>query len=235
MWTRCRSLINPETGRVHTSFNQAVAATGRLSSSDPNLQNIPIRTEVGREVRHAFVAGNTPETTIFDGEPAVLLACDYSQIELRIFAHVSRDEALLEAFREGQDIHTATAAEMFGVPYDAVDADTRRLAKTVNFGIIYGISAFGLANSAGIPQAAGARLHQALLRALPRREAADRIDPRGGAGEGVRLHAARSPPLLPGDAVAQPERPPGRRARRDERADSGHGGGHRQARDDPGG
>ena len=147
-------LINPETGRVHTSFNQAVASTGRLSSSDPNLQNIPIRTEVGREVRHAFVAGNTPETTIFGGEPAVLLACDYSQIELRIFAHVSGDEALLEAFREGRDIHAATASEMFGLPYDAVDPDTRRLAKTVNFGIIYGISAFGLANNAGISQLA---------------------------------------------------------------------------------
>ncbi|MGI8686982.1 MAG: DNA polymerase, partial [Thermomicrobiales bacterium] len=146
-------LINPETGRVHPSFNQAVASTGRLSSTDPNLQNIPIRTEVGREVRHAFVAGNTPETTIFDGEPAVLLACDYSQIELRIFAHVSRDESLLEAFREGRDIHTATAAEMFDMPYESVDPDTRRLAKTVNFGIIYGISAFGLANSAGIAQA----------------------------------------------------------------------------------
>jgi len=145
-------LINPETGRVHTSFNQAVASTGRLSSTDPNLQNIPIRTEVGREVRHAFVAGNTPETTIFAGEPAVLLACDYSQIELRIFAHVSRDESLLEAFREGRDIHTATAAEMFDVPYESVDPDTRRLAKTVNFGIIYGISAFGLSNSAGISQ-----------------------------------------------------------------------------------
>jgi DNA polymerase-1 len=143
-------VVNPETGRVHTSFNQAVAATGRLASSDPNLQNIPVRTDIGRAVRHAFVPGNTPETTLFDGEPAVLLACDYSQIELRIFAHVSRDEALLEAFREGRDIHAATAAEMFGVPYEAVDPDTRRLAKTVNFGIIYGISAFGLANNAGI-------------------------------------------------------------------------------------
>lgn len=145
-------LINPETGRVHTSFNQAVASTGRLSSSDPNLQNIPIRTDVGRAVRHGFVPGNTPQTTIFGGDPAALLACDYSQIELRIFAHISRDEALLEAFREGRDIHTATASEMFEVPYEAVDADTRRLAKTVNFGIIYGISAFGLANNAGIPQ-----------------------------------------------------------------------------------
>ncbi len=146
-------VVNPETGRVHTSFNQAVAATGRLASSDPNLQNIPVRTDIGRAVRHAFVPGNTPETTIFNGDPAVLLACDYSQIELRIFAHVSHDEALLEAFREGRDIHAATAAEMFGVPYEAVDPDTRRLAKTVNFGIIYGISAFGLANNAGISQA----------------------------------------------------------------------------------
>jgi len=143
-------LINPETHRVHTSFNQAVASTGRLSSSDPNLQNIPIRTEIGREVRRAFVAGNTPETSLFGGEPAVLLACDYSQIELRIFAHISRDEALLEAFSMGRDIHAATAAEMFDLPYDAVDSQARRLAKTINYGIIYGISAHGLAPRAGI-------------------------------------------------------------------------------------
>ncbi len=146
-------LINPETGRVHTSFNQAVASTGRLSSSDPNLQNIPVRTEIGREVRHAFVAGNTPETSLFDGEPAVLLACDYSQIELRIFAHVSQDPALLTAFQEGRDIHAATGAEMFGLPYEEVGADIRRLAKTINYGIIYGISAFGLAPRVGIPVA----------------------------------------------------------------------------------
>ena len=143
-------LINPETHRIHTSFNQAVASTGRLSSSDPNLQNIPIRTEIGREVRRAFVAGNTPDTTLFGGEPAVLLACDYSQIELRIFAHISRDDALLEAFNSGQDIHNATAAEMFGMPYDAVDSQARRVAKTINYGIIYGISAHGLAPRAGI-------------------------------------------------------------------------------------
>ncbi len=146
-------LVNPETHRVHTSFNQAVASTGRLSSSDPNLQNIPVRTEIGREVRAAFVAGNTPETSLFGGEPAVLLACDYSQIELRIFAHISGDAALLEAFGSGRDIHAATAAEMFDIPYDAVDSQTRRIAKTINYGIIYGISAFGLAPRAGISQA----------------------------------------------------------------------------------
>ena len=127
--------INPETGRVHTSYHQAVAATGRLSSSDPNLQNIPIRTAEGRRIRQAFTA-----------EPGrVVLACDYSQIELRIMAHLSRDEGLLTAFREGQDIHRATAAEVFGVEPEAVEDDQRRAAKAINFGLMYGMSAFGLA------------------------------------------------------------------------------------------
>ena len=134
-------LVNARTGRVHTSFNQAVAATGRLSSQNPNLQNIPIRTELGKEVRRAFVPRD---------EHHVLLSADYSQIELRVIAHVSKDEGMMEAFRQGIDIHTATAARVWGVPLEDVDKDMRRKAKTVNFGIIYGISSFGLSQRVGI-------------------------------------------------------------------------------------
>ncbi|MDY0006028.1 MAG: DNA polymerase, partial [Spongiibacteraceae bacterium] len=128
-------MINPRTGRIHTSYHQAVAATGRLSSSDPNLQNIPIRTPEGRRVRQAFIAppGHT------------LLAADYSQIELRIMAHLSDDAGLLDAFAKGLDVHRATAAEVFDVPLEEVSSDQRRSAKAINFGLIYGMSAFGLA------------------------------------------------------------------------------------------
>ncbi len=133
-------MINPETGRVHTSYHQAGAATGRLASSDPNLQNIPIRTDDGRRIRRAFVA------------PAgrKLVACDYSQIELRIMAHLSQDKGLLEAFASGADIHRATAAEVFGRALDAVTANERRAAKAINFGLMYGMGAFGLARNLGI-------------------------------------------------------------------------------------
>lgn len=134
-----KEAINPHTKRVHASFNQTVAATGRLSSSDPNLQNIPIRTEVGREIRRAFVA-----------EPGnVLITADYSQIELRILAHLSEDPALIEAFEQGQDIHTAVAAEVYGIPLDRVTSTQRNSAKMVNFGIVYGITAYGLARRLG--------------------------------------------------------------------------------------
>jgi DNA polymerase-1 len=136
--------IDPYTGRVHTSYHQAVAATGRLSSTDPNLQNIPIRTEEGRRIRRAFIA-----------EPGYhILAADYSQIELRIMAHLSGDERLLAAFASGQDIHRATAAEVMGIPPDQVTADQRRSAKAINFGLIYGMSAFGLARQLGIERGA---------------------------------------------------------------------------------
>jgi len=128
------ALINPKTGRVHTSFNQTRTATGRLSSSDPNLQNIPIRDEAARQIRHAFVAP----------PGACLLGADYSQIDLRVLAHLSGDEGLLAAFRSDEDIHSATAAQLYGVPRSEVTADMRRLAKTVNFGVIYGMSEFGL-------------------------------------------------------------------------------------------
>jgi DNA polymerase-1 len=132
--------INPDTGRVHTSYHQAVAATGRLSSSDPNLQNIPIRTEEGRRIRQAFVA---PEN-------CVLLAADYSQIELRIMAHLSQDKGLLEAFSQNEDVHRKTAAEVFATTIDKVSSEQRRAAKAINFGLIYGMSPFGLAKQLGI-------------------------------------------------------------------------------------
>ncbi len=141
---KLRQMVNPETGRVHTSYHQAVAATGRLSSSDPNLQNIPIRTEEGRRIRRAFVADPGHR----------ILAADYSQIELRIMAHLSGDERLLAAFASGQDIHRATAAEVMGIPPDAVTGEQRRSAKAINFGLIYGMSAFGLARQLGIERGA---------------------------------------------------------------------------------
>lgn len=132
--------INPRTGRIHTSYQQAVAATGRLSSSDPNLQNIPVRTAEGRRIRQAFVASPGYK----------LLAADYSQIELRIMAHLAKDEGLLHAFRNDLDVHRATAAEVFGVPLEQVTNDQRRSAKAINFGLIYGMSAFGLAKQIGV-------------------------------------------------------------------------------------
>ncbi|MGB8475891.1 MAG: DNA polymerase I [Candidatus Acidiferrum sp.] len=135
-------LIHPETGRLHTSFSQTTAATGRLSSSDPNLQNIPIRTELGREIRAAFVAE----------KGKILLSADYSQIELRVMAHFSGDPVLTDAFRNGEDIHARTAQEVFGVGPMAQNAEHRRAAKAINFGIIYGLSAFGLAQQLGISQ-----------------------------------------------------------------------------------
>ena len=136
-------LINPRTECVHTSFNQAVAATGRLSSSDPNLQNIPIRTELGREIRKTFLPSDPRN---------LILTADYSQIELRVLAHLSQDPAFLEAFRLEEDIHTATAAEIFGVKLEEVSSEMRRIAKTVNFGVVFGQGPFGLAKVLGIPQ-----------------------------------------------------------------------------------
>src|SRR5712691_6508522 len=140
-------LIHPETGRLHTSFSQTGTATGRLSSSDPNLQNIPIRSELGREIRAAFVAGRGK----------ILLSADYSQIELRVMAHVSKDPVLVEAFRNGEDIHARTAQEVFGVGPLAQTAEHRRAAKAINFGIIYGLSPFGLAQQLGIEQKEAAK------------------------------------------------------------------------------
>jgi DNA polymerase-1 len=137
------TLIHPESGRVHTTYQQTVAATGRLSSKDPNLQNIPIRTEEGRAIREAFIPRD---------ENHVLLAADYSQVELRIAAALSKDSGLVDAFIKGDDIHTATAAKVFGVTSDEVDREMRSKAKAVNFGILYGQGAFGLAQNLGIPR-----------------------------------------------------------------------------------
>ncbi|MDO8420014.1 MAG: DNA polymerase, partial [Rubrivivax sp.] len=137
-------MVNPATGRVHTNYAQAVAVTGRLASNDPNLQNIPIRTPEGRRVREAFIA-----------PPGhVIMSADYSQIELRIMAHISGDPALLHAFAEGIDVHRATASEVFGVPLADVSSEQRRYAKVINFGLIYGMGAFGLASNLGLEQKA---------------------------------------------------------------------------------
>ncbi len=137
-------MADPKTGRVHTNFSQATAVTGRLASSDPNLQNIPVRTEEGRRIREAFIPA--------DG--CKLLSADYSQIELRIMAHIAEDENLLTAFREGKDVHQATAAEIFGLPLEGVSSEQRRYAKVINFGLIYGMSAYGLASNLGIERSA---------------------------------------------------------------------------------
>jgi DNA polymerase-1 len=139
-------MVNPKTGRVHTNYGQAIAVTGRLSSNDPNLQNIPVRTAEGRRIREAFIA--PPGSKI--------LSADYSQIELRIMAHLSSDPGLLDAFAKGEDVHRATASEVFGVTREEVSSEQRRYAKVINFGLIYGMSAFGLASNLGIERAAAA-------------------------------------------------------------------------------
>ncbi len=153
------ALISKRTGRVHTTYNQAVAATGRLSSTNPNLQNIPIRTERGREIRKAFIPRN---------EDFTILSADYSQIELRIMAEFSGDESMLEAFNKGLDIHTNTAAKVFGVDIDSVSSDMRRKAKMVNFGIIYGISAFGLAQRLGVARGEAKDIIDSYFEQFPR-------------------------------------------------------------------
>ena len=151
-------LIRPETGKVHTSFNQTVTSTGRLSSTNPNLQNIPIRDDLGREIRKAFIP---------DNEDCIFFSADYSQIELRIMAHLSKDEHMIEAFRSGADIHAATAAKIYGIPVEEVTSDMRRKAKTANFGIIYGISVFGLAARLNIPRAESKELIDGYFKSYP--------------------------------------------------------------------
>ena len=152
-------LVNPWTGRVHTSYNQAGSATGRISSNDPNLQNIPVRTELGRQVRRAFVAQGAPEWT--------LLAADYSQIELRVLAHLSRDPDLLDAFLRDEDIHAATASQVNNVPIEAVTPDMRRIAKVMNFGVIYGLSAFGISQQTNLAPDEGARFIESYFSKYP--------------------------------------------------------------------
>ncbi|MDA0194723.1 MAG: DNA polymerase I [Bacteroidetes bacterium] len=151
-------MISAFDGRIHTDYRQTVAATGRLSSNNPNLQNIPIRTEKGREIRKAFIPRN---------EDYLILSADYSQIELRIMASFSKDESMIEAFREGRDIHATTAAKIFDIPLDEVDDNMRRMAKSANFGIIYGISAFGLANNLNIPRSEASEFIRSYFREFP--------------------------------------------------------------------
>ena len=153
-------MINPRTGRIHTSYNQTGSATGRMSSSDPNLQNIPIRTELGRQVRKAFVAQDSPDWLLF--------SADYSQIELRVLAHLSQDPGLLEAFRRGEDIHSSTASLMFGVPINEVTSDNRRIAKVLNFGVIYGLSPHGIAQQTEFSREEGARFIEDYFSKYPR-------------------------------------------------------------------
>ena len=153
------TLINPRTGRVHTSFNQTVAATGRLSSSDPNLQNIPIRGEMGKEIRKAFVPGE---------KGWVMMSADYSQIELRVMAHICKDEGLVEAFQKHEDIHRTTASKVFGVPASKVTSDMRRKAKEVNFGLLYGIGPYGLKIRLGISQGEAKEVIDTYFRRFPR-------------------------------------------------------------------
>ena len=150
--------VSPKTGRVHTTFNQALTSTGRLSSSNPNLQNIPIRTEMGKEIRRAFVPGE---------EGGLIMSADYSQIELRIMAHLSCDAHLIAAFREGVDVHAATAAKIFGIPVSEVTSDQRRIAKTANFGIMYGISSFGLAQRLRISRSEAKKIIDDYFAAFP--------------------------------------------------------------------
>lgn len=152
-------LINPQTGKIHTSFNQTVTATGRLSSTNPNLQNIPIRDAIGREIRKAFIA---------DNEDCIFFSADYSQIELRIMAHLSGDRHMIEAFNSGADIHAATAAKIYNIPLEKVTQDMRRKAKTANFGIIYGISVFGLAERLNIPRGEAKELIDGYFLSYPR-------------------------------------------------------------------
>jgi DNA polymerase-1 len=159
-------LVRPETGRIHTTYNQVGAATGRLSSVNPNLQNIPVRGETGRQIRRAFVPG---------GPDRLLLVADYSQIELRVLAHLSGDEALAEAFAGEQDIHAATAGKVFGLPPDQVDPELRRRAKVVNYGLAYGMNAFGLASRMGIAPDEAQEFIDAYFAGFPRiREFLDR-------------------------------------------------------------
>ena len=150
-------MVNPDTGRIHTSYHQTGSATGRVSSSDPNLQNIPVRTELGRQVRRAFVADSGCQ----------LLSADYSQIELRVLAHMSQDQSLLDAFRRGEDIHAATASQMFNVPINDVDAEQRRIAKVLNFGVIYGLGPYGISQQTGFSREEGRHFIDTYLSRYP--------------------------------------------------------------------
>jgi DNA polymerase-1 len=210
------------TGRVHTSYAQAVAVTGRLASSDPNLQNIPVRTAEGAAHPRGL------------HRPARrhIVSADYSQIELRIMAHLSEDARLLEAFAQGEDVHRATAAEIFGVTPLEVGPDQRRVAKVINFGLIYGMSAFGLARQLDLERSRRAGLHRALFRALSRRRQIHGEHAQHGQDERLRRDRLRPPPVAARDPRRPGRPPPGRRTRGDQRADAGHRRRPDQAGDD---
>ena len=217
-------LVNPETGRIHTKYNQTGSATGRVSSNDPNVQNIPVRTELGRRVRKAFIAPDAPGST--------LLAADYSQIELRILAHFSEDQALVSAFHEGKDIHNATSSLVYDVPIDEVTDDMRRIAKILNFGVLYGRD--GVRHIAADRPNSRARpaLHQRLLRAVPghsRLCGQNRPDMQEC---WIRPDRARQAALPSQHHRSQHPRAAGGGAGGDQHADTGHRGGHHQDSDD---
>ncbi len=216
-------LVNRRTGRIHTSFNQAVTATGRLSSTNPNLQNIPVRDEMGRRIREAFIPSD---------DDHVLLSADYSQVELRLMAHLSGDESLIAAFAHGEDVHAATAAKLFGKPIAEVTAEERRRAKTANFGIIYGISAFGLSQRLEIPRKEAKELIDGYFASLS--EGAGVYGARGRRGPPRRLcgHDLRPPPLPQRHRVAQCRGARSGRTQRCQCAHSGLGGRHHEDRHD---
>jgi DNA polymerase-1 len=203
-------------------FRRLPPVTGRLASNDPNLQNIPVRTAEGRRIREAFIA--PPDH--------VLVSADYSQIELRIMAHLSEDPALLRAFHEGQDIHRATAGDIFGVKPEDVTTDQRRYIKAVNFGLIYGMGAFGLAQQLGIERGAAQQFHRQIFRALSRRCRIHAADAGDRARPGLRRNGVRPQVVVARYQGGWGPSPGGRRTRGDQRADAGHGGGSHQAGDD---
>ena len=192
-------LVDPQDHRVHTSFNQTISATGRLSSTNPNLQNIPVRTEVGRRIRHAFLAD--------DG--CNLLTADYSQIELRILAHMTHEPALMAAFEADEDIHAATAAQLFKVPLDEVTPDQRRLAKTVNFAVLYGQSAFGLARTTGMNNNDAREFIRNYEATFPLRARVCRAHVASGAERGIRADADGAQALPAGHSVVAHRAAPG--------------------------
>ena len=216
-------MVNPNTNRVHTSYNQIGAATGRLSSTDPNLQNIPVRTELGRQVRKAFIT---------ESDEYTLLSADYSQIELRLLAHMTEDPNLIAAFNAGQDIHAATAGQVLGVPLDQVTSDMRRSAKAINFGIIYGISDYGLSVQLGIrPAEAGEFIRQYFARYPLVQQYLDSVIQQGVDG-GLRQYYVRPPAQHAGPEGVQSTDKIGCRASGDQHATARRRRGHNQAGDD---
>ena len=215
--------VNPATGRVHTMYHQTGSATGRVSSNDPNVQNIPIRTEMGREVRQAFVAQDAPAWT--------LLGADYSQIELRILAELSRDDGLIEAFESGQDIHAATASSVYGVGIDEVDSEMRRIAKIMNFGVIYGLSPFGMSQQTGLSPEEGKTFIDAYFGKYPGIESYIDGIKRSVKDTRLRRDAEGTAALHPRDSLAQLPPALGGRAHGHQHAHPGDGGRHPEAGD----